>query len=105
MYTHTHTHTHTLTLTLTHFAATGDTRGFEGFVKVGQREMTRVELTQEKLCKMGFATDVALATAKAAEGLSVEDCVELAQVMPAYLACSAPSVCSLTMLLGRVFLV
>jgi hypothetical protein len=46
--------------------------------------MTRVELTQQKLCKMGFAPDVALTTAKAAEGLSVEECVELAQVMPMY---------------------
>ena len=30
-----------------YIAATGDTRGFEGFVKVGQREMTRVELTEQ----------------------------------------------------------
>ena len=64
-----------------YIAATGDERGFQGFVLAGQREMTAVEIMAQQLTKLGFAADVALITAKASEGRSLEDTLELAQTI------------------------
>jgi hypothetical protein len=60
-------------------AETGDSRGFLGFVKAGERLLTAEELRAQQLVKLGFAADVARKAAEASNLNSVEDSIALAQ--------------------------